>query len=234
MCENRAQACKEPAKSDWALLLHHRFTKAILVSSWTDTDLLVLQLNIFFWKLVKGDLNMMLVQMHNYFWMGILICTFSSFSYHNYSHQIIPVFWTSLTLIPFTVHKATHRVRVMRGSSVSQLIDVKALQPFTSDKGWRDICAICPRLGCFFLRKHATLSTIQPSPCGNISNECFSGPSGLGVLAELNASGPCGCPRAKHGSFGWVMLCGAKDKSGWSGMVIKCKRASLRAEALWQ
>lgn len=53
------------------------------------------------------------------------------------------------------------------------------------------------------LRKHVTLSTIQPGPCGNISNECFSGPSGcIGVLAGLNASGLTGCPQAKRGSFG--------------------------------
>lgn len=52
------------------------------------------------------------------------------------------------------------------------------------------------------LRKHVTLSTIQPGPQGNISNERFYGPSGLGVLAGLNASGPCVRPRAKHGSFG--------------------------------
>ena len=56
-------------------------------------------------------------------------------------------------------------------------------------------------LAIFTLRKHVTLSTIQPGPWGSISNERFSGPSGLGVLAELNASGLCVCPRAKHGSF---------------------------------
>lgn len=57
-------------------------------------------------------------------------------------------------------------------------------------------------LAIFTLHKHMTLSTIQPGPRGNISNECFSGPSGLGVLAGLNASGLRVCPRAKHGSFG--------------------------------
>ncbi len=57
-------------------------------------------------------------------------------------------------------------------------------------------------LTIFSLRKHVTLSTTQLGPRGNISNERFSGPSGLGVLAGLNASGLCVCPRAKHSSFG--------------------------------
>lgn len=39
-----------------------------------------------------------------------------------------------------------------------------------------------------------TLSTIQPGPCGNISNECFSGPSGLGVLADLMLPALVGAP----------------------------------------
>lgn len=57
-------------------------------------------------------------------------------------------------------------------------------------------------LSIFSLHKHVTLSTMQPGPRDNISNERFSGPSGLDVLAGLNASGPCVCPGAKHGSFG--------------------------------
>ncbi len=57
-------------------------------------------------------------------------------------------------------------------------------------------------LSVFSLHKHVTLSTMQSGPHGNISNEGFSGPSGLGVLAGLNASGLCVCPEAKHGSFG--------------------------------
>lgn len=47
-----------------------------------------------------------------------------------------------------------------------------------------------------------TCDTFHHSARGDISNEPFPGPSGLGVLAGLNASGLRVCPRAKHGSFG--------------------------------
>lgn len=57
-------------------------------------------------------------------------------------------------------------------------------------------------LAVFFLHKHVTLSTTHPEPRSNTSNERSPGPSGLNVLAGVNASGLCVCPRVKHGRLG--------------------------------
>lgn len=75
---------------------------------------------------------------------------------------------------------------------------------------------------------------LSAGSCGHISNECFTGPSGLGVLAGLNASGLCGCPHpsTNAAALGRVMPREAEDKSGWSGMAIKCNRVSVGAVAL--
>lgn len=63
---------------------------------------------------------------------------------------------------------------MVRGTGVSQPIDVRALQPLvTKDEGTS--VSFAPGLDVS-LHKHVTLSTIQPGPHGNISNECSSGP----------------------------------------------------------
>lgn len=76
-------------------------------------------------------------------------------------------------------------------------------------------------LAIFSLHKHVTLSTIQAGPCGDTSNERLSGPSGLSVLAGLNASGLRLPPGPNMAALHRVKLRGVEDKSGWSGMVIK-------------
>lgn len=99
-----------------------------------------------------------------------------------------------------TARKVAHPLRVVRGTGVCQPIDVRALRPLvTKDEGTS--VPFAPGLDVP-LHKHVTLSTIQPGPHSNISNECSSGPSGSGVLAGLNASGLRGRPRAKRGGFG--------------------------------
>lgn len=88
---------------------------------------------------------------------------------------------------------------MIREASVSESIDVSALQLLLVTRDEGTSVPFAPGLdgSCHFLFVQ-TCDTFHYSawPCGNIPNEHFSGPSGLCVLAGLNASGLC-VPRGK-------------------------------------
>lgn len=122
---------------------------------------------------------------------AISICTFSSFSGRTCSHQIFrqpsehPLYYLiKLPIKPMGSEELVSLIRLM--------LELCSLCWRPGMK--RHLCRL-PKarmfLAIFSLRKHVTLSTIQLSPHGNISNERYSSPSGLGVLDGLKTSGLC-------------------------------------------
>lgn len=89
-------------------------------------------------------------------------------------------------------------------------------------------------LGCLPFVQTCDTSPLSAGSGGHISSECSTGPSGLGALAGLNASGLCGRPHPgiNTTALGRAMSREAEDESGWSGMAIKCNRVSVGAAAL--
>lgn len=83
---------------------------------------------------------------------------------------------------------------MIREASVSQPIDVSALQPPLVIRDDGTSVPFAPGLdGSYYFLFAQTCDTFHCSarPCGDTSNEHFSGPLGLCVLAGLNASGLC-------------------------------------------
>lgn len=148
----------------------------------------------------------------------------------------LPNFWTLLIKLPIDLTQSEELL------SLSRLMFLY-FHLWAELKG--HLCPLpqanmCPAI--YSLHKHVTLSTIQPGPCGSISNEHFSGPSGLGVLAGVNASGLCVhvcvcAPGPNMAALDQEMLWGLRDKPGWSEMVVKyiqeAQKCQLSSGSSW-
>lgn len=175
MCENRAQACKEPAKPHEALLLLQKH-----LSPPAEHQPMF----------CRGKHFLLLKK-------SIVTC---GFSFSVISTPFLTTLWTSFK-IQLTLIKLSVMSTLSEGPVSLKAIDVCVPQSplVTKDEGTSVTLASGLDV-CHFLFAQ-TCDTFYYSASGNISNEHYFGPSGLGVLAGLNASGLCAYPQAKHGSF---------------------------------